>query len=286
MDHVEDKQSAMERKGLSYRKSYNSIFEHENDQQLQSVEMRREGSSGQSSIKSQTTVCSSRTESVWSKDDVEEAIPGQPLNFGTVVPGVYRSSYPKEADYPFLEKLGLKTIITLVDKEMPETFIPFMQANGICHRHILMEGTKKQTIPIKTMVSILEVIHDKHNHPVLIHCNQGKHRTGCVVAITRMIQQWNTERILDEYKAYASPKIRDGDVEYISKFQLSDIEHMGFSPLVETGRPLPLPQPIRPQPLERAHRGRLLATALVVILVWVSIESLINCTRSNLPQGP
>lgn len=57
---------------------------------------------------------------------------------------------------------------------MPETFIPFMQANGICHRHILMEGTKKQTIPIKTMVSILEVIHNKENHPVLIHCNQGK----------------------------------------------------------------------------------------------------------------
>lgn len=111
MDHVEDKQSATERKGLSYRKSYNSIAEHEHGQQLQSVEMRREGSSGQSSIKSQTTVCSSRTESVWSKDDGEDAVPGQPLNFGTVVPGVYRSSYPKEADYPFLEKLGLKTIM-------------------------------------------------------------------------------------------------------------------------------------------------------------------------------
>lgn len=113
MDHVEDKQSAMGRKGLSYRKSYSSIGEHdeEEQQQLQSIEMRREGSSGQSSIKSQTTVCSSRTESVWSKDDAEEAIPGQPLNFGTVVPGVYRSSYPQEADYPFLEKLGLKTIM-------------------------------------------------------------------------------------------------------------------------------------------------------------------------------
>lgn len=59
---------------------------------------------------------------------------------------------------------------------MPEAFTPFMQANGIRHRHILLEGTKKQTIPIKTMVSILEVIHDKQNHPVLLHCNQGKVR--------------------------------------------------------------------------------------------------------------
>lgn len=111
MEQVEDKTNAMSRKGLSYRKSYNSISEHETGEQLQSVEMRRDGSSGQSSVKSQMSVASSFTESVWSKDDVEVAIPGQPLNFGTVVPGVYRSSYPQEADYPFLEKLGLKTIM-------------------------------------------------------------------------------------------------------------------------------------------------------------------------------
>lgn len=111
MEQVEDKNNAMGRKGLSYRKSYNSISEHETGQQLQSIEMRREGSSGQSSVKSQMSVASSFTESVWSKDDMEEANSGQPLNFGTVVPGVYRSSYPQEADYPFLEKLGLKTIM-------------------------------------------------------------------------------------------------------------------------------------------------------------------------------
>lgn len=111
---------------------------------------------------------------------------------------------------------------------------------------------------------------------------QQQHRTGCVVAITRMIQQWNTERILDEYKAYASPKIRDGDVEYISKFKLSDIDHMGFAPLVET---LPLPILVHPQPIERAHFGRLVATAMVAIFLWVSLDSLINRTRSNPTQG-
>lgn len=104
-----------------------------------------------------------------------------------------------------------------------------------------------------------------------------------------MIQQWNTERILDEYKAYASPKIRDGDVEYISKFQLSDIEHMGFSPLVETAKSLPLPLPLplaaHPQPLERAHRGRLLVSALVVILLWVSLQGLLQRAQRNTAQG-
>lgn len=112
MDHVEDNKSAMGRKGLSYRKSYSSIPEHESTNQLHSAEMRRDNSSGQSSLKSQTST-SSLTDSVWSKDVAleEMALPGQPHNFGTVVPGVYRSSYPQEADYPFLQKLGLKTIM-------------------------------------------------------------------------------------------------------------------------------------------------------------------------------
>lgn len=62
----------------------------------------------------------------------------------------------------------------MVDKDIPETFVPFMKANNIQHRQITMEGTKKSTISISTMTSILELIHDKRNQPVLIHCNQGK----------------------------------------------------------------------------------------------------------------
>lgn len=36
---------------------------------------------------------------------------GRPINFGVVVPGVYRSSYPKADDYAFLKDLKLKTVV-------------------------------------------------------------------------------------------------------------------------------------------------------------------------------
>lgn len=36
---------------------------------------------------------------------------GRPVNFGVVVPGVYRSSYPKADDYGFLKGLELKTVV-------------------------------------------------------------------------------------------------------------------------------------------------------------------------------
>lgn len=42
---------------------------------------------------------------------VDAQTEGKPINFGTVIPGVYRSSYPQTEDYPFLQKLGLKTVV-------------------------------------------------------------------------------------------------------------------------------------------------------------------------------
>jgi tyrosine-protein phosphatase SIW14 len=45
--------------------------------------------------------------------ELEQSLPteGRPLNFGVVVPGVYRSSFPRSEDYAFLEGLNLKTIV-------------------------------------------------------------------------------------------------------------------------------------------------------------------------------
>lgn len=42
----------------------------------------------------------------------KEKIKGRPVNFGTVIPGLfYRSGYPQTEDYEFLKSLGLKTIM-------------------------------------------------------------------------------------------------------------------------------------------------------------------------------
>lgn len=110
MEKMEDKQSAADRKGLQQRKSYYTIMEHDIEKDT-SVEMRRQDSS-LSSLTSQKSFSSLASDG-WVKDSTEDQVTttGQPHNFGTVVPGVYRSSYPKEADYPFIQKLGLKTIV-------------------------------------------------------------------------------------------------------------------------------------------------------------------------------
>ncbi|KAK3986623.1 putative tyrosine-protein phosphatase [Cladorrhinum sp. PSN332] len=161
-------------------------------------------------------------------DTLEKSLPmeGRPSNFGIVVPGVYRSSFPQSEDYTFIEDLKLKTIVTLVQKEFPKGYDGFIKKNGIKHCVFDMKGTKKEDIPIKTMKSILRLVLDRRNHPLLIHCNHGKHRTGCVVAIVRRLSGWDLSNVLEEYRMYAEPKIRECDVKYITGFEPADISNL------------------------------------------------------------
>lgn len=49
----------------------------------------------------------------YSIQELEKSLPteSRPANFGIVVPGVYRSSFPQSEDYAFIEGLKLKTIV-------------------------------------------------------------------------------------------------------------------------------------------------------------------------------
>ncbi|KAK7998645.1 tyrosine-protein phosphatase SIW14 [Apiospora marii] len=149
-----------------------------------------------------------------------------PLNFGCVIPGVFRSSYPQAQDFAYLSKLKLKTIVTLVQKDLPEGFQEFINGNGITHKTFDMVGTKKAEIPMGLMRSIMEIIADRRYHPLLIHCNHGKHRTGCVVGVYRKWSGWDTASVVAEYEKYAAPKARESDVKYLNEFKLTSLKHV------------------------------------------------------------
>lgn len=122
MDAARGTESAKSQKGLKQRKSFLNTAEQtvvedidvgleELAVPVQGMEMQR-SHSGHASLKSQVSTSSMATENSVSEETSESRnLLGQPANFGTVVPGIYRSSYPREADYAFLQKLKLKTIV-------------------------------------------------------------------------------------------------------------------------------------------------------------------------------
>ncbi|KAI1175154.1 tyrosine phosphatase family-domain-containing protein [Nemania sp. FL0916] len=146
-----------------------------------------------------------------------------PINFSVVSDGLYRSGYPQAQDLAFMQGLKLKTIVTLVQKEFPDGYQEFIQVNGISHKIFDMAGTKKEEIPIDMMRSIYAVVSDRNNYPLLIHCNHGKHRTGCVVGVYRKANHWEVDRIIGEYSSFAEPKVRETDLKYITDLDLKSL---------------------------------------------------------------
>ncbi|KAH7407686.1 tyrosine phosphatase family-domain-containing protein [Cadophora sp. MPI-SDFR-AT-0126] len=161
---------------------------------------------------------------------------GRPVNFGVVVPGkIYRSSWPMVEDFQYLQSLKLKTVLSLVKKDLTPEFKGFLKNNQIQHKVIDMPGTKKVDITQELMQSIMEVVLDESNHPVLIHCNHGKHRTGCAVGVIRHVARWDVEAILEEYRGYAEPKVRDCDVNYITSYEVSSLRNLFTRPATTSG---------------------------------------------------
>ncbi|KAL8166243.1 hypothetical protein V2J09_007742 [Rumex salicifolius] len=143
-----------------------------------------------------------------------------PKNFAVVEEGVYRSAFPEIYNFGFLETLNLKSIIYLCPEPYPEEHCKLLDSHNIKLYQFGIEGKKesKRIIPGEVITKALKVLVDLRNHPVLIHCNRGKHRTGCLVGCLRKLQNWRLSSVLDEYVCYAGVKARTTDMEFLEGY--------------------------------------------------------------------
>jgi tyrosine-protein phosphatase SIW14 len=144
-----------------------------------------------------------------------------PENFAIVENGVYRSAFPRTKNCLFLQKLGLKAVVSLVPEEYPKSMVDFYDANGITLISHGLDGNKWpfKAIDLAQLNNVLIDILNPENRPLLIHCNKGKHRTGTVVGSIRKLRGWSYSSIFQEYILYATPKVRCEDqmmIEYFS----------------------------------------------------------------------
>ncbi|KAK8501968.1 hypothetical protein V6N13_023258 [Hibiscus sabdariffa] len=148
-----------------------------------------------------------------------------PLNFAMVDNGVFRSGFPDSTNFSFLQSLGLRSIINLCPETYPEANNEFLKTNAIRLFQFGIDGCKEPfvNIPEETIREALNVVLDVKNHPVLIHCKRGKHRTGCVVGCLRKLQRWCLSSIFVEYQRFAAAKARVTDQRFIERFDVSNM---------------------------------------------------------------
>eukprot|EP01018_Ginkgo_biloba_P036821 Gb_28172 [translate_table: standard] len=163
--------------------------------------------------------------------DGEDGLFVPPLNFSMVDKGVYRSGFPSTINFSFLETLRLRSIIYLCPEPYPEANTDFLQVHGIQLFQFGIEGHKEPfvNIPEDIIREALKVLLDIRNHPVLIHCKRGKHRTGCLVGCLRKIQNWCLTSVFDEYQRFAAAKARVSDQRFIELFDASSLKRYGYA---------------------------------------------------------
>ncbi|ONK70261.1 uncharacterized protein A4U43_C05F31910 [Asparagus officinalis] len=164
-----------------------------------------------------------------SRDGEELFVP--PLNFAMVDNGIFRSGFPDTANFSFLQSLRLRSILCLCPEPYPEANNEFLRANGIRLFQFGIDGCKEPfvNIPEDTIREALKVVLDVRNHPLLIHCKRGKHRTGCLVGCLRKLQKWCLSSVFDEYQRFAAAKARVSDQRFMERFDVSSLKHLSTS---------------------------------------------------------
>jgi tyrosine-protein phosphatase SIW14 len=132
-------------------------------------------------------------------------------NFRVVEDGVlYRSGQltPDGLDRVVRER-RINTIITLRTTRVAGRLPPdsweeqFCKDRNLNHVRIVPRvwtADEKGEVPAEEAVqTFLEVIKKRENHPVLVHCFAGIHRTGTMCAIFRMeFHHWSADRAINE----------------------------------------------------------------------------------------
>ncbi|PRQ41536.1 putative protein-tyrosine-phosphatase [Rosa chinensis] len=159
-------------------------------------------------------------------DDVLEP----PINFSMVEDGIFRSGFPHPANFPFLKSLNLRSIIYLCPEPYPEENLEFLRSQNIRLLQFGIEGkTESVAIPKDTILEALKILIDVRNHPVLIHCKRGKHRTGCLVGCLRKFQNWCLSSVFEEYQRFAGVKSRPTDLKFIEAFDIMRLRQCLYS---------------------------------------------------------
>ena len=139
-------------------------------------------------------------------------------NFGCINENYFRGAQPQARDYADLAALGVKAVLDLEqDGEAGESKL--VEAAGMKFYRIKMNTQDKPSR--EQIAAFLKIVDDPANQPVFVHCHGGRHRTGVMTAVYRLMHDgWSAERAFAEMKQYQFNKgfghgaLRDFVYEY------------------------------------------------------------------------
>lgn len=126
-----------------------------------------------------------------------------PFRFARVESGVYRGAYPVLRNFPYIRRLRLRTIVSLIPEPPTYDIKCFAEAEHIQLHHIHAERAKGEVQLLPSELSeALQLIMNKDMHPLYIHCLDGRHVTGLVIMALRKLLQWDAKVANAEFQRF------------------------------------------------------------------------------------
>ena len=108
-------------------------------------------------------------------------------NFARVSDTYFRGAQPVGSDYADLAKLGVRTVINLIgDSDFDEAEQALVERHGMRFAHIPMDTRRAPSDA--ELDQFLAIVNDSASQPVYVHCVGGRHRTGVMTAVYRIIK--------------------------------------------------------------------------------------------------
>lgn len=106
-------------------------------------------------------------------------------NFAKVNATYYRGGQPVGQDYADLAALGVKTVIDLTSDDAQANEPSMVERNHM--KSVRIPMTTRQVPTTAQLETFLAVVNDPASQPVYVHCVGGRHRTGVMTAVYRML---------------------------------------------------------------------------------------------------
>eukprot|EP00759_Apiculatamorpha_spiralis_P044925 PhF_6_TR41721/c0_g1_i2/m.63306 len=144
-----------------------------------------------------------------------------PLRYQMVEENVYRGGYPTLRNFRFLQRLKLRSIISLIPEEPTADLTEFCKSNKIKLKHFPVSKFKDRvTLNPQDVANAIEIMLDVEvSHPVYVHCLDGCQNVGTVIMMLRRLQGWAPETFTSEYMRWC----KDFDAAQATALFLSEM---------------------------------------------------------------
>lgn len=124
-----------------------------------------------------------------------------PFRFSTMQQGLYRGAYPTLKNFRFLCRLKLKTVVSVIPEPPTSDLADYCANENITLVHFYAEKFTSDNVTVlpATVAQILNIIIQKKNLPLYIHCLDGANVTGIIVMILRKLQNWTKLATVSEF---------------------------------------------------------------------------------------